>query len=76
MTEQEAFAESDLIIQEVVESDGVILRRYKLRLVIDVAEKLLSEVETEIIAEEVVEEVESEVVEQEIVEEDGLIRVT
>ncbi|MFH1545938.1 MAG: LamG domain-containing protein, partial [Patescibacteria group bacterium] len=38
LSEQEAFAQSNLIFEEVVESDGTILRRYKLRLVIDVEE--------------------------------------
>ena len=38
LSEQEVFAQSSAIVQEIEESDGTILRRYKLRLVIDVDE--------------------------------------
>ncbi|MBU1089381.1 LamG domain-containing protein, partial [Patescibacteria group bacterium] len=57
LSEQEAFAQSNLIFEEVVESDGTILRRYKLRLVIDTKE--FEEILEEIKAEEIIVEEEN-----------------
>ena len=41
VTEQDVFAESDRDYVEIVQEDGTILRRYKLRLAIDFAKKTI-----------------------------------
>ncbi|MCF7836107.1 hypothetical protein K9N08_00405, partial [Candidatus Gracilibacteria bacterium] len=70
LSEQEVFAQSSAIVQEVKEEDGTILRRYKLRLVIDVLETWNVKHETEEIvpAEEGVEGADEEVPAEESVE--------